>query len=516
MANKAAIDFGNCNTIAALWNEEKQCAETLLIPSACESGSVLIPSKIAYEPDGRFFVGYQIISQASADSKEFRWMKRYINLRSPYTLRVGEQRIDAKRAAEDFLHTLTAAVFAEAKEQPDELVISVPVESFEHYSDWLLGDMKRFENLHLRLVDEAAAAAAGYGLSLHPGDTMLVLDFGGSTLQAVCVSVMEEDGKDGRSCRVLGKAGCTIGGMTVDRWIYEDVLSHMQLSENDPEVHRVSAELLRYCEQIKIRLSDSESVIFDFIPERTFLLTREDLRSLLTAHELFDTLSKIIEEALRAAEDHGLVRDALTAVLPVGGSCLIPMVREYLESRFPVEKIVFGEPLGAVARGAAVIAGGMHIYDFIQHSYAIRYTDPRTGDYAYKTIVPKGTKYPKIHVPGMLRLKPSYEGQRQFGIAIYELTGSHVQMENKKEIFFDSDGSVHILPLTEAETHSEQRFWMNERNPLFLTAESPAEIGVPQFEFSFGIDANKMLLINAVDLLTNRQALKDHPVVRLV
>ncbi len=516
MANKAAIDFGNCNTVIALWNEEKQRAEMIRETSFYVPGSVLIPSKIAYEPDGRFFIGSQIASNASPESKEFRWMKRYINLRSPYALRIGDERIDAKRAAEDFLHTLTAAVFSETREAPDELVISVPVESFEHYSDWLLGDMKRFENLHLRLVDEASAAAAGYGLSLHPGDTLLVLDFGGSTLQAVCVSVTESGSKDGRSCRVLGKAGCTLGGMTVDRWIYESVLARLRISESDPFLRRNSAELLRFCEQVKIRLSEAESVLFDFFPDQSFVLTRDDLATLFREHRLFDSLDEIIEEALRAAEDHGLVREALTAILPVGGSCLIPSIREHLESRFPAGKIVWDEPLGAVARGAAVIAGGMHIYDFIQHSYAIRYTDPRTGDYAFKTIVAKGTKYPEKLAAGPMRLKASYDGQQRFGIAVYEITESGTRPGSQNEIFFDSDGSAHVMPLTEAEVRSEQRFWMNEHNPLFLAADSPAERGVPRFEISFGIDANKMLLVNAVDLQSGQHLLSDYPVVRLI
>ena len=88
MANKAAIDFGNSNTVIAVWNEDEQKAEILPLPALCASGSFLIPSRIAYEPDGRFYIGGQIEEAASPEAKEFRWMKRYIGLRSPYTLRV--------------------------------------------------------------------------------------------------------------------------------------------------------------------------------------------------------------------------------------------------------------------------------------------------------------------------------------------------------------------------------------------------------------------------------------------
>ena len=75
---------------------------------------------------------------------------------------------------------------------------------------------------------------------------------------------------------------------------------------------------------------------------------------------------------------------------------------------------------------------------------------------------------------------------------------------------------MHVLPLTEEEARSEQRFWMNERNPLFLSRGEPAQKGIPRFEISFGIDANKMLTISVTDLTDHRQVLSDHPVVRLV
>ena len=516
MANKADIDFGNSNTVIAVWNDNLRLPEVLPVPGFSSPGTFLIPSRIAYEPDGRYYIGGQIPLNASADAAEFRWMKRYINLRSPYSLRAGGKRIDAGRAAEDFLHALTAAVLTETKTLPDELMLSVPVESFEHYSEWLLRDMKRFENLHLRLIDEACAAAAGYGLNLHPGDALLVLDFGGSTLQAVCVSITDAETREGRCCRVLGKAGCSLGGMTLDRWLFEYALERLGMTENDPLVNRNSGALLRYCETVKMRLSEEDSLLFDFFPEHAFPLTRAELTELFRGRGLFDSLDSVLKEALRTAEDHGLPRDARLSVLPVGGSCMNAGIREHLEGSFPNGSLVWGEPLGAVARGAAVIAGGMHIYDFIQHTYAIRYNDPQTGEYAFRPIVEKGTNYPLSQAAGPMRIRASYDGQQQFGIAVYELQEQSAGPVSRSEIFFDADGAVHVLPLTEEEVRSEQRFWMNERNPLFLHTDAPGEKGVPRFEVAFGIDANKMLTITAKDLISAQMVLLNRPVVRLI
>ena len=516
MPNKAAIDFGNSNTVAAVWNERTRCPEVLTLPEYSSPGSFLIPSTISYEPDGRFYIGEQIPLRSSAEGKIFRWMKRYISLRSPYALRVGECRIDAYRAAKDYLGTVIRTAFPESENQPDEIYLSVPVESFEHYSEWLISGMTQWGNTRIRLIDEASAAAAGYGLNLHPGNSLLVVDIGGSTMQAVCVSVMEEGIQKGRCCRVLGKAGLNSGGMAMDRWLYEYALKRLGLSENDPFLRSCSGELLRYCEQFKMSLSSAEQAAFDFFQNRYFLMTRTELEDLFRDCGLFASLDTVIEEALRTAADHGLRRDELTAVLPVGGSCLIPSVRTHLERLFPQEKVLRGEPLGAVARGAAVIAGGMHIYDFIQHNYAIRYTDPRTGSYAFRTIIPKGTKYPAPRLTSPMKLKAVFPGQDKFGIAIYELREEDERPSDANEIFFDADGSAHVMPLTEEESRSETLFWMNERNPLFLSTDQPGEPGIPRFEMIFGIDENKMLCISAVDLFSGKTVLQNHPAVRLV
>ena len=176
MANKAAIDFGNSNTVIAVWNDQTQDADVLRIPEYSVPGSFLIPSVISYEPDGRAYIGAQTDSDASSDSHIFRWMKRYIGLRSPYSLRISDISIDARRAAEDFLRGVLAAAFSATDGRPDELVVSVPVEAFEHYSDWLLRELRTFEDIPVRLIDEASAAAAGYGLKLHPGDCFFMLD----------------------------------------------------------------------------------------------------------------------------------------------------------------------------------------------------------------------------------------------------------------------------------------------------------------------------------------------------
>jgi molecular chaperone DnaK (HSP70) len=56
---------------------------------------------------------------------------------------------------------------------------------------------------------------------------------------------------------------------------------------------------------------------------------------------------------------------------------------------------------------------------------------------------------------------------------------------------------------------------VNEKNPTFLTANPPAQMGEVRFEVSFSIDGNKRLLITARDLKTGRLLYRDFPVVKL-
>ncbi|HVE46066.1 MAG TPA: hypothetical protein VNA57_04895 [Acidimicrobiales bacterium] len=52
-----------------------------------------------------------------------------------------------------------------------------------------------------------------------------------------------------------------------------------------------------------------------------------------------------------------------------------------LQRVFGRERVLFGRPLDAVARGAAAFVAGADFYDYIQHDYAIRWRNPDTGNH---------------------------------------------------------------------------------------------------------------------------------------
>ncbi len=495
--NKLAIDFGNSNTVLALRNEQTGTIETLTLPGISRENSFTVPSRIHYETKERFFIG----EEAAGDAGTFRWMKRYIGLQSPYTLAVSDGRIDAKQAAADYLNTLLFYASQTFSFDPNDLTFTVPVESFEHYSEWLQSIMRKSGAPHIRLVDEATAAAAAYlGGNFHPGDCFLLFDFGGSTLQAVCAMVTE-DTESGHCCTVLGKSGTSIGGMTVDRWLYEDAVKQGETPSN---------LLLRECEAAKEGLSAFQGEKIG----NTFY-TRDDLDRLLETHRLGETIRTVLKNAIRQMEDHGHPASELKAVIRVGGSCEIPYVRKTLSDFFEDGTVLEGDPFGAVARGAAAFAGGLRIYDFIQHDYAIRSVDPESGTYRYHPFISRGTPYPTKDAAASMIIKGSFDGQTSLGLAIYELTRDGNTEGCESEVFFEEDGRARIAALSEREKQSEIRFWLNEHVPFFLKADPPAKKSERRFRVRFDIDSNKMLLITADDLLLGTRVFDRVPVIRL-
>ena len=508
----------------AIWDPERGAAGTLRLDEYGGEPGFVIPSLIHYAPGGKILAGNQVVRAGLlASPQTFRWMKRYIGLRSPYSIQTALGKISAQQAAEDFLKLIEISASAQASFDPAEITLSVPLEAFEHYENWLTTLNMRGENRRIRIVDEAAAAAAGYGETVHPGDAFLLFDFGGSTLQAVAAVVQEASASDGekagRFCSIAGKSGCGIGGAVLDRWIYEEICRDHSLSPQDPAILGSSRGLLQNCEQLKLNLSEQETAVFDLKLADGRRLSAEYDRSFLERlfeqRGLFRIIREQIQETILQATDHGYPKDRLGKVIPVGGSCQIPAVHQSLANLLGEEKILPGEPMGAVARGAACFAGGMDVYDFIQHDYAVRYRDPKSGDYAFHPIIRKGTHYPTSGPVAAVKVKAACEGQTLLGLAIYEISRQTVLPADHYEILFAENGEVRLLPLTEQEHSAQSLHWMNEQAPAFLKASPPAQKGEARFETTFEIDPNKMLLLSATDLKTGDVLFSKFPVIRL-
>ena len=75
----------------------------------------------------------------------------------------------------------------------ESLIFTVPVDSFEAYRNWLGEVCQSLEVEQVRMIDEPTAAALGYGMA--DAEILLVVDFGGGTLDLSLVKLDNSMGK---------------------------------------------------------------------------------------------------------------------------------------------------------------------------------------------------------------------------------------------------------------------------------------------------------------------------------
>lgn len=528
VAGRVAIDFGTSNTRVAVWDASLDQPRTLAIPDvsrtvtyegAHDGSSEVpsIPSLINY--DGKHsWIGRQVYDRGLLESQNtFRWMKRYIANRLEIPRRIDGRLVKFSEAGADFL--LRVLVYtAEAVELGDEEVaFTIPVEAFEHYQEWLSRVCESAGISRYRLLDEASAAALGYGLTVKAGDVYLVFDFGGGTLD-ISVVRMESTSVGGRRCSVLGKGGADIGGATIDNWLYRDVLAR---NGKEPEdVRHLSGLLLMEVERAKEALTTGEHAsVTAADPETGEVLSapysRVAFEDLLERNGLFETIHTTLRRALSDAREKGYDEDRIGAVLLVGGSSLIPSVRRAVRQVFG-SRVRFHRPLDAVALGAAAFVHGVDFSDHIQHDYALKHYNRMKGEHDYALIIPAGTPYPSEGFVKEVIVSASYDDQEFLGLEIYEI--------GRKECFscsdgpqldlvFDPDGGARFQKREDVAVRS--RFCVNENCPTFIRAEPKAVRGEKRFPVQFSIDGNKRLCVTVRDKKTGRLLMDRSPLIKL-
>jgi molecular chaperone DnaK len=529
MPGRLGIDFGTSNTVISLWDTVKRDSRTIQLGDYSQThetadGTVFtIPSLIHYAGDDKFFYGAEVLQKNLLNSpRTFQWMKRYITGRTYMERSIDGRNVTFFDAGEKFLEKILATASQHISSADEEIALTVPVETFEDYSNWLAKVVHKTSLFRFRVIDEPTSAALGYGTKLNPGDSHLVFDFGGGTLDVAIVTVETTGLSDGHYCNVRGKAGIDLGGATIDGWLFHEVLRRNNLTDADDDTKAISRLLLSECERLKEALSFNDSASLDVLNPLTGSMisaqfTRSEFEDLLDSHDAFAQIDKTIRRALNTAEKNGLPEEEIKSVLLVGGSSLIPSVQKGIKRIFGNDRVQIQRPLDAVARGASAFVAGAAFQDYIQHDYAIRYVNPRTEAYEYRTIVRRGTKYPTKQKIAQLTIKSSYDGQDKLGIPIFEIGGNAgVSGERRVEVFFDRHGSAQIQTITEQDYSRRHFFWINEGNPTFLRTDPPGKKGQPRFSVEFSIDENRRLLITALDQYSSNIVLRDYPVVKLV
>ncbi|MFI9549597.1 Hsp70 family protein [Streptomyces sp. NPDC052016] len=537
MTTRIGIDFGTANTVVAGWDHTLDRGEPIPLEGLDllrdGSGGVsqrVIPSLIAFAADGRRrWTGAAVARDAALLDDPavavFQSTKSSVTGQSIDIPRsVGGRRISNREAATQFLGDVMAAATLAVGTDDLEIVATAPVEAFDTYRDWLVREVGETAGLsRLRVVDEATAAAVGYSARLRPGDAFMVFDFGAGTLDISVVRVQEPSATGGGAgVRAIAKAGADLGGNHIDALVARHAADATGVPLGDTAAYnRVFRRLLRSAEAAKTTLTRATTAVVEATDPGTgesyrLDLSRGDFEALLRERDVLGRVGRALRKTLDSASAAGYPAAEISQVFLVGGSSLIPAVQELLRWQFAPEVLRLDRPLEAVAAGAAGIAGGYELHDHIQHDYAIRHVNRDTGVYEFEPLVRAGSEYPTPDPIRTLTIKAIRDGQRNLGLAVYELAhATYRDAGADLEIVFDADGGASTVAVTAQHRQEQSQLWLNEDNPTFLEADPPARAGADRFRVDFRIDAHKRLTVSAFDLERRVWVLDRQPIVRL-
>ncbi len=529
-----AIDFGTSNTVIARWNPITEKSETLSLQGiSVRQGQNpdLIPSVLYVEnaPQNQVLVGQQVRDRGldiQSDPRFFRGFKRGIgNAVQGFLPEVDGQLIRFEQVGQWFLSSLLTQLKTGYPDAGDALVLTVPVDSFEPYRQWLSQVCHSLEVEQVRILDEPTAAALGYGKA--DADVVLVVDFGGGTLDLALVqlehsriaqakptgfilkwgdkNMAEQSAQRAKTARVLAKAGQNLGGTDLDNWL----LDHFVKVQDLPKTPLTQ----RLAERLKIQLSLQTKATEVYFNEATFesyelSLDRAEFDAILTERKFFERLDDSMTQVLQQARRQGITAENIDAVLLVGGTSLIPAVQTWVQQYFEAAKILSSKPFEAIAQGALQIFQDTDVKDFLYHSYGIRYWDRRLNAHNWHTLIPTGQPYPMAE-PVELILGASAERQPSIELVIGELG----QASGGTEVYFDGDRLItRALSANQGQIQA-----LNDREGARSIAklDPPGFPGSDRIKVLFRVDEGRSLRITVEDLLTQEILLTDQVVAQL-
>ncbi|MFM7712333.1 MAG: Hsp70 family protein, partial [Microcystis sp.] len=181
-----AIDFGTSNTVITRWNGATNRAETVKLSELSQQiadNPPLIPSLLYIKSANplQVIAGQAVRDRGldiDRDPRFFRRFKRGIGAKiQGFLPELEETVLSFEGVGQWFLDSIIDNLKNTTPETPQSLVLTVPVDSFESYRNWLSNVCQGWEIEQIRLIDEPTAAALGYGTTGE--QVILVVDFGG-------------------------------------------------------------------------------------------------------------------------------------------------------------------------------------------------------------------------------------------------------------------------------------------------------------------------------------------------
>jgi len=472
------IDLGTTNSLVALVRKDTQ------LPIALKEtdGLALVPSIVHIAEDGKISVGNAarellisepertIYSAKRLMGKSYKDLSEHADF---FAYRIIDDNTDALvkiQVGEKYFSPieLSSYILKELKQRAEHIlkmpvnraVITVPA-YFNDAQRQATRDAGKLAGLDvLRIVNEPTAASLAYGLGVkaHEEKTIAVYDLGGGTFDVSILRITNG------IFEVLSTHGDTyLGGDDMDRALAAYWQTSLGISNDALKADKsLTQELRLHAETAKKYLSSHETYLGN-IGQQEVKITKAEFNSLIQP-----LVNRTIDSCKNALKDAGLQVTDIDAVVMVGGSTRVPLVKESIKTFFGKALNDELNPDEVVALGAAVqadiLAGNnseMLLLDVTPLSLGIE-----TMGGLMDVLIPRNSKIPS---KAGRQYTTQKDGQGSMRISVYQGERDLVK-DNRKLAEFNLNGIPGM----------------------------PA--GLPKVEVTFMIDADGILKVSAKEL----------------
>lgn len=306
-----------------------------------------------------------------------------------------------------------------SKGPTDVFYITVPV-GYQFYRNAMKEIAERaIRGARVEFIEEPLAAAIGYQVVENRDKIIMVIDFGGSTLNIMVVRVNINE------VHVAAKPDRAqmIGGRDIDVWLSEYLAKK-------GGIPAVTYGVISAAEDVKIALSKQEDAPFVWQGSTALRVSRNEFEDVLDRHNFYKLVDRSVTYVLKKAEKVGLKKDAIEAVLLTGGSSQIPSFKEKIGDIFPElrarNQIFDHSPLTAVGYGAALYGTRDVIDKHLGLAYAVRHaTQDNDSPHSFCIVLEKGEPLP---MEKTFKLTPACKlgEQKEIYLELFEVPDTYI------------------------------------------------------------------------------------------
>lgn len=498
MERVIGIDLGTSNSCVAVMEGDN----AIVIPDS--EGNRTQASIVSFFPDGRHVVGNEAREQmvynptntvysskrligrpfSASECQTFRELAPYKIVEGPNSsvlIEILGQQYTLVDIASRILRRMKNIAEEYLDEKVTKAVITVPA----NFNDGQRNATKQAGDAAglqvLKIINEPTAGALAYGFGQSFEQRIAVYDFGGGTFDITILQITDD------VFEVVSTAGNTfLGGDDIDNLIVKMVVNSYRKNYNI-DLRQDSIALLRIrheAEKAKRTLSSEEMAriqILSLIPtdegiiDLNVSLSRQNFNHI--ANGLIQNSFVICDEAMKLARAHV---SEIENVILVGGTTHIPVLRDMVETYFGRKPYWGVNPdevvaLGAAIQGSILVNAGANSKNAGGDAILLDVTSLSLGITTIggqiESIIERNTPIP---VERSRMFTTSRDYQEFVRIRVF-------QGESKRE---EENELIGILELTDL-------------NPNALRGEAKIEV-------TFEIDANGIVQVQALDMVTGR------------